>query len=150
MYCEKVNMDIIDAEVAHLKYLIRTQTLKNFEFLKFYICTFDQIMGTWKSGRILRVGPSQTGHHKHFANHSGFEGLCLETQYGDPLPAELIEQFNIFDMSIEQEDGESALSSQAYTSNMRERRKSDFNRISLRRRSTMPNVHAPIRELNEL
>ena len=46
MYCEKVNMEIIDAEVAHLKYLIRTQTLKNFEFLKFYICTFDQIMGT--------------------------------------------------------------------------------------------------------
>ena len=78
-------------------------------------------------------------------------GFCLETQYGDPLPAELIEQFNIFDMSIEQEDGESALSSQANTSiMMRERRKSDFNRISLRRRSTMPNVHAPIRELNEL
>ena len=79
----------------------------------------------------------------------GFEGLCLETQYGDPLPAELIEQFNIFDMSIEQEDGESVLAATTSVM-MRERRKSDFNRMSLRKRSSMSNVHAPIRELNEL
>ena len=101
--------------------------------------------------KIVRVVISQIKHF--FAIGRGFEGLCLETQYGDPLPAELIEQFNIFDMSIEQEDGESALSSHAKRETsimMRERRKSDFNRMSLRKRSSMSNVHAPIRELNEL
>ena len=101
--------------------------------------------------KIVRVVISQTKHF--FSIGRGFEGLCLETQYGDPLPAELIEQFNIFDMSIEQEDGESALSSHARRETsimMRERRKSDFNRMSLRKRSSMSNVHAPIRELNEL
>ena len=52
-------------------------------------------------------------------------------------------------MSIEQEDGESVLAATTSVM-MRERRKSDFNRMSLRKRSSMANVHAPIRELNEL
>ena len=66
-----------------------------------------------------------------------------ETEYGDPLPAELIEQFNILDMSIEQEDGENTLSvhaSRETSMMMRERRKSEFNRTSLRKRSSVPNI----------
>ena len=66
-----------------------------------------------------------------------------ETEYGDPLPAELIEQFNIFDMSIEQEDGGDTLSVHAVRETsmmMRERRKSEFNRMSLRKRSSMVNL----------
>jgi hypothetical protein len=66
--------------------------------------------------------------------------LFLKVDDRDPTPAELLEQFTIFDMTLEQEDNSGTLSVHAQREvsvMLRERRKSDFNRMSYRKRASI-------------
>ena len=70
----------------------------------------------------------------------------IKVTSNDPVPAELLEQFRIYDMALEQEDNSGSLSVHAQRDVsvlLRERRKSDFNRMSYRKRQSMSHLHVP-------